>query len=191
MQEYVTRAVVLDKEPRNNQDARYFLFTERYGKIAARAKSSRKIVSKLAGHLEPGTISSVRVIEQHGSQVVDALKIARARISVGSLSALNNLLGEWEPDAELWQELMGVSQNSGADIANAAGTIAPHPFSWANVLTILGWDPSGAVCVNCGGSATGNPAKPARYFNIPRQEFFCAQCAAASRFVKNDLILVS
>src|ERR1700734_991038 len=102
MQEYVTRAVVLDKEPRNNQDARYFLFTERYGKIAVRAKSSRKIVSKLAGHLEPGTIASVRVIEQHGSQVVDALKFARAGASITDLALLNNLLSEWQPDPELW-----------------------------------------------------------------------------------------
>src|SRR5271167_182762 len=106
MQEYVTRAVVLDKEARGGHaDARYSFFTERYGKIAARAKSSRKIVSKLAGHLEPGTLAAVRIIEQHGAQVVDALKFARAGISMPDLAALNRLLGEWEPDAELWQEL--------------------------------------------------------------------------------------
>ena len=78
MQEYVTRAVVLDKETRGGHaDARYSFFTERFGKVRAKATSSRKIVSKLAGHLEPGTLSAVRIIEQHGTRVVDALTTAR------------------------------------------------------------------------------------------------------------------
>lgn len=180
MHEYVTKAVVLDKATRSGEaDARYSFFTERYGKIAARATSSRKIVSKLAGHLEPGTLTSVRIIEQHGTKVVDALKIARVGIGLRDLAALNQLLGEWEPDAEVWHELKNT-----------------EPFSWANTLAILGWDPQGAVCANCGGGGgvATNPARPARHFYIPRQEFFCAQCAAAyarsSRFASNHLILV-
>ncbi len=90
MHEYVTKAVVLDKATHGGEvDARYSFFTERYGKIRAKAKSSRKIVSKLAGHLEPGTLASVRIIEQHGTQVIDALKIARVPIGMRSLAALN------------------------------------------------------------------------------------------------------
>jgi recombinational DNA repair protein (RecF pathway) len=171
MQEYVTRAIVLDKEPRNASDARYFLFTERYGKIAVRAKSSRKIVSKLAGHLEPGTIASVRVIEQHGSQVVDALKFARAGASITDLALLNNLLSEWQPDPELW--------------AAVASSNIEEPFSWTNILTILGWDPRGAVCARC----SANPAaRPARHFFIPRQEFYCDRCA--SNFARSELLFI-
>jgi recombinational DNA repair protein (RecF pathway) len=174
MQEYVTRAVVLDKATRNDVDARYSFFTERYGKIAARAKSSRKIVSKLAGHLEPGTLAAVRIIEQHGAQVVDALTSARVAVPIADLAALNNLLPEWQPDAELWQEL------------------ALQKFSWPRILAILGWDPHGAVCTQC------NLAnRPARHFYLPRQEFFCAQCARAfapglraSRFASNQLLLI-
>lgn len=174
MHEYVTKAVVLDKATRSGEaDARYSFFTERYGKIAARATSSRKIVSKLAGHLEPGTLTAVRIIEQHGTKVVDALKIARVGIPMRSLAALNELLGEWEPDGEMWHELVAGS------------------FSWSHALAILGWDPQGAVCVHCGGGAG------ARYFSIPRQEFFCASCAARfaavsrySKSIQNHLILV-
>jgi recombinational DNA repair protein (RecF pathway) len=189
MHEYVTKAVVLDKTTRGGEaDARYSFFTERYGKIAARATSSRKIVSKLAGHLEPGTLTSVRIIEQRGTKVVDALKVARIKIPMRSLAALNQLLGEWEPDGEMW------------DLLNR------QKFSWARALAVLGWDPQGAVCANCGAGATGSsgansaansPARPARYFYIPRQEFFCAQCAVplgnAARYSKsihNHLILV-
>ena len=173
MQEYITRAVVLDKAMRGGEaDARYSFFTERYGKIAARAKSSRKIASKLAGHLEPGTLSAVRVIEQHGTQVVDALKIGRVGISLSDLSSLNNLLGEWEPDRELWGLLARVADE------NPAGF-------WSATLAVLGWDPRGAMCANCGRGA-------ARHFFIPRQEFFCASCAARySKNASHHLILIS
>jgi recombinational DNA repair protein (RecF pathway) len=164
MREYVSRAVVLSKETRGGHaDARYSFFTERYGKIAARAKSSRKIVSKLAGHLEPGTLASVRVIETYGVQVIDALKIARVDVPIGHLASLNDLLPEWEPDVALWSEL------------------GQPVFSWTNTLAILGWDPRGAVCAICGRG-------DAPHFFTPRQEFFCTSCA--SKFRPNQLLLV-
>ena len=178
MQEYLTKAIVLDKDIRNDADARYLFFTERYGKIAARAKSSRKIVSKLAGHLEPGTLADVRIIETHGAQVVDALSFARAAAPIADFAALAHLLPEWQPEPELWDEL--IADPSGAHLA------------WPRILTILGWDPSGAVCANC--NLLG---RPARHFSLPRQEFFCASCAAsfaramrASRFAGNQLLLI-
>jgi recombinational DNA repair protein (RecF pathway) len=169
VQEYITRAVVLDKTMRGGEaDARYSFFTERYGKISARAKSSRKLISKLAGHLEPGTLAAVRIIEQHGAQVVDALKVARVDLSLADLLSLNNLLGEWEPDRELWEEIASSHQS----------------FSWANTLAILGWDPRGAACVQCGRGA-------ARQFFIPRQEFFCTTCTSGySKKFNHHLILI-
>jgi recombinational DNA repair protein (RecF pathway) len=213
MQEYVTRALVLDKQTRGGHaDARYSFFTERYGKIAARAVSSRKITSKLAGHLEPGTLAAVRIIETHGAQVVDALKFSRANISLATLAALNRLLGEWEPDKELWQELVRVAMNGDATSATTAnGTaamtndMAAEPvkkFSWSNTLAILGWDPRAAVCARCGKVLyDANTPNRQRYFHVPRQEFFCTQCAMpfvaaaragtrASRFAREELLLV-
>ena len=188
MHEYVTRAVVLAKETRNDADARYAFFTERFGKIVAKAKSSRKIVSKLAGHLEPGTLAAVRIIEQHGTQVVDALKTTRVTIPLAELAALNNLLPEWEPDMALWHEVSAT-----AAAAQNSDTAAPlATFSWARALALLGWDPRGATCANCGRStgtsrfANGSTAA----FHIPRQEFFCASCAAASKIRRSELILI-
>jgi len=204
MQEYVTRALVLDKQTRGGHaDARYSFFTERHGKIAARAVSSRKITSKLAGHLEPGTLAAVRIIETHGAQVVDALKFGRANISLTNLAALNRLLGEWEPDKELWQELVRVAMSGDATASDATTSgMAAQKFSWPNTLAILGWDPHSAVCARCNKVLydANTPSRP-RYFHLPRQEFFCTQCAAqfvtatragtrASRFAREELLLV-
>lgn len=171
MREYVTRAVVLEKVLRNDADARYSFFTERFGKIAAKAKSSRKITSKLAGHLEPGTLAAIRIIETHGTQVVDALGAGRVAVPLADLASLNHLLGEWEPDAALWREL--------------AGSVRGGTFSWASVLAILGWDPRGAVCAMCFG---GSGDRAARHFLVPRQEFFCTSCA--SKIGAAELLLI-
>src|SRR6185437_12838312 len=135
MQEYVTHAIVLNKEPLRDQDGRYSLFTERFGKVIGKATSSRKITSKLAPHLEPGTLARVRFIEQKGTQIVDALKVDRLPHSYLDLRFLSALLPEGQPEENLWELL------------------AKQPFSWVDALQILGWDPSDAVCMGCGAAA--------------------------------------
>ena len=85
MQEYVTDALVLKKEPLRDFDARYFFFTKKFGKMKGRATSARKITSKLAGHLEPGTLVTARFVERNGGngnggvQIADALMTRQAR----------------------------------------------------------------------------------------------------------------
>jgi recombinational DNA repair protein (RecF pathway) len=159
MEEYVTDAIVLAKEPSGESDGRYRLFTERFGKIVAKAKSSRRIKSKLAGHLEPGTVAKVRFIDKGSAQIVDALKSSRADISIEDLRLLSDLLPDMQADGELWDDLTG------------------RPFSWNVVLKTLGWDPRGALCVIC--------RRAAGWFFTPRQEFLCDACV--SKMGKNKL----
>lgn len=165
MEEYVTDAVILTKEPSREYDSRYTLFTERFGKISAKAISSRRITSKLAGHLEPGTMARVRFIDKGSPQIVDALKTSRVGVSLGDLKSLNDLLPEMQADVELWQLLVRGS------------------FSWSGALRTLGWDPRGARCTLCG--------RPAAQFFIQRQEFLCDACVSkmgksALSFIKAD-----
>jgi len=162
MQEYVNDAIVLRKDPQGDLDGRYVIFTEHMGKVIAKAKSSRKIISKLAPHLEPGTIGKIRFIENHSTQIIDALKARQSAVSIMDLHFLSQLLQELQPEPELWEMLVGV----GIGGNNAAGVEA---FSWAKVLAILGWDPQEAICASCG---KHHPA----HFYVLRQEFFCADC---------------
>jgi len=148
---------VLRKDPQGDLDGRYVLFTERFGKVVVKAKSSRKITSKLASHLEPGTIGKVRFIENHSTQIIDALKARKSPVALADLHFLSQLLQELQPEPELWDML--IASGAGAD---------KDDFSWVKVLTILGWDPQEAECSSCG--------KDTAYFYVPRQEFFCAAC---------------
>ena len=152
MQEYFTEAFVLDREPIGELDFKISLFTKRRGKLVAKVKSARKILSKLSGHLLPGNMADVRLVERNGLQVVDALKTGTAPSAVADLRRLSALLHEDEADPHLWKQLQG-----GA-------------FDWHEVLAILGWDPTHAVCAICGHS---HPDA----FHIRGQEFFCRQCA--------------
>jgi recombinational DNA repair protein (RecF pathway) len=164
MQEYVTDAIVLKKDPLGDLDGRYTLFTKRFGRIMAKAKSSRKITSKLAPHLEPGIVAKVRFIETKGAQLIDALKSGQVTLPLGDLHFLSQLLPDAEPEPALWELLTGES------------------FSWATALAILGWDPAHAECVTCG-------ARQPSYFYIARQEFYCRTHGGAASKAHRDAVL--
>ena len=153
MQEYVGEAIVLGKRFSGDCDNRYALFTRRFGKVSARAKSARKITSKLAGHLEPGNVIRVRLIEKNGLQIADALKETRLEVALEDLSLLSDLLPEGEAEPALW--------------AHCRAGI----FAWRNILRVLGWDPEYATCAACGSPEIFS-------FHIPGQEFFCRHCAS-------------
>jgi recombinational DNA repair protein (RecF pathway) len=155
MQEYVSEAIVLEKQPLGDCDNRYALFTRRFGKMVAKAKSARKITSKLAGHLEPGNVVRVRLIEKNGLQIADALKETRLEVALEDLFLLSGLLPDGEAEPALW--------------ANCRAGI----FAWRDILRVLGWDPEYATCAACGSSEISS-------FYIHSQEFFCRRCASKS-----------
>ena len=147
MQEYLSDAVVLAREPRGDADIRLTLFTQKFGKLSAKVKSARKITSKLSPHLTEGNLAKVRVVEHGGLQLVDALKISRLSFSPQELRSLYEVLPDAEPDQRIWSE------------------ITSGNLKWNTILRYLGWDPAQAECVVCGN-------KP-KTFKIPTQEFLC------------------
>lgn len=108
VREYLTEAVVLNQDYLNDLDVRVDLYTKDFGRLKAKARSLKKTTSKLAGHLEPLTLSRVRLVEKNGLSVTDALTITRFDKSQESLQLLGffreNVL-EGEPDLALWQWL--------------------------------------------------------------------------------------
>jgi len=151
MTEYLSEAIILEKMPNGDTDSRVALYTKRYGKIVAKAKSVRKITSKLSAHLEPGTIARVRVVEKNGPQIVDALKQGKCDVVPHHLAQVSALLGEFEPDLQLWHMLLA------------------KQFSWRDILSVLGWNPLHAQCASCHKGDIG-------FFDTRSQEFFCAEC---------------
>ena len=162
MQEYFSDAIVLDRLANGDLDSRVIFFTKKFGKLVAKAKSARKITSKLSAHLEPGNLIQLRLIEKNGLQIVDALKMSRLTMSPQELYLVSELLAEAEPESGIWE------------------LCAREKFSWQEALKILGWDPMLAHCSDCSGKALS--------FHITSQEFFCGSCS--SKLPKNKVIYV-
>ncbi len=150
MKECFDEAIILEREPIGDLDIRVTFLGKQFGKITAKAKSARKITSKLSAHLEPSFLSKVRFIEKNGTQIVDALKIGRISVGLLDLLRLAKVLHDGEASNKLWNSLKTGELN------------------WPQTLGILGWDPRHAECAICGSS----PA----VFHIATQEFFCNEC---------------
>lgn len=151
MNEYVSEAIVLAKEPQGELDERVTVFTKNIGKLTGKTKSSRKITSKLSPHLEPGNFARVRLVEKGNLQIVDALKSDRLPGRPDFFYLLGRMLPENQPELDLWEMLLAGERD------------------WKKILSVLGWDPSEARCGHC--------SKPDIIaFHIGTQEFFCVSC---------------
>ena len=155
MREYFTESLVLDKEPSGESDTRVFLYTQIFGKVIAKATSSRKITSKLAGHLEPLNLVKVRLIEKNSLQIADALKFDSLETKyLGILKLINETAAEYNPDSQLWSLIK--NKNCAHD----------------QILKVSGFDPVFALCANCG------RAKP-DYFVFKESSYLCRICLIA------------
>lgn len=163
MQEYITDAIVLDKVDSGELDSRVFLYTKDFGKIIAKAKSLRKITSKLAGHLEPANLVAARIVEKNGVQLIDALTIKRPEKRpnlLRNLFLVKELAGEWQADSELWEFL-------GKDSAGS------------EILSILGFDPIFAKCNYC------QKEKPEAFYTQDFH-FYCQKCSPPGAYIVNN-----
>ena len=174
MTEYFTKALVLDTENIGELDKLIYLYTEELGKVVAKAKSIRKITSKLAGHLQPLNFVRVRLVEKNGFQVVDALTFNRVEISNQTLAALQfikEMTPELQPDKKLWLTI----KKSFEDFKNN------KKFSYKPLLEVLGFAQDFARCHVCGN-------KSVIYFSKTEQVFLCKRCGL--KIPRNEVILI-
>ena len=88
MYDFFSKALILDREPLGETDSYIHLLTAEYGKLSAKAKSLRKITSKLSSHLEPNSISLIRFVGKKGLHIADALKLHKKNYSWNILNLL-------------------------------------------------------------------------------------------------------
>lgn len=81
MHYYKTLGIILKSEPYREADRVYTIYTKRYGKIRAMAKGVRKIKSKLAGHLEPFSLTNLMIVK---GKMIDKIISARLIESFGN-----------------------------------------------------------------------------------------------------------
>lgn len=186
MTEYFTEAIVLDKKESGEADSLLVLYTQDLGKITAKAKSLRKITSKLNGHLQPLNFAKIRLVEKNGFQIIDALSINSCELFTRSESAfggkkeaenfakfmrilnfIKEMTFELHPDYRLWAAMKKLfSRDGGQDIE--------EKIIYRGLLKILGFDSQFADCALC-------RKKEAKFFIKEDHLFFCGDCGLKNR----------
>lgn len=160
MQEFITDALVLDRQDSGEQDCRVYLYTKEAGKLSCKVKSVRKIVSKLSGHLQPANFVTARIVDKNGAQLVDALTAQKSEADpalIKNLFLVKDLAAEGEPDSDLWEFLQ-------------KGNLETK-----TLLSFFGFDPAFAKCYSCQNS---NPD----FFYPPDTSFYCRQCSPSGSY---------
>lgn len=187
MIEHFTEALVLNNEDIGEFDALITLYAAKLGKVVAKAKSIKKITSKLAGHLQPLNFVNCRLIEKNGSlngkqdfQIVDALIIEEQRNkqtpedikkNINIARFLDEMTFELQEDQHLWQAIKKIMSYSDFN----------ENLIYRELLKILGFDPEHAACFSC----CKNKVK---YLIKPEHTFLCSDCGL--KIDSNDVILI-
>ena len=165
MIEYYTKALVLDKESRSEYGATVHLFTRDIGRVEAKGAGLKRITSKLSGHLDPGLISFVRLVEKNGFVLADALRVHRFRFSFDSLNTIKHLAPELMRDDDLW------------------GSILNREVKPEDLLSHFGYDTKFARCSLCGRS-------PVSCFSFASHSFLCDSCLIASQLSEGEVVCI-
>ena len=172
MTEFYTRAIVLEKEDLGETDSVVHLFTEKYGKIIAKARSLRKITSKSSAHLQPLRIVQVRFVSSKkisgGFIIMDVLWDEPTEKSLPEIRhdlfpimrGLNKLTSEFQAEPQVWALIE---------------TALKEPYTPADVtralLHILGFNPQHAQCSMCF-------KKTVKTFVVEKDIFLCELCTS-------------
>ncbi len=170
MLEYLTQAIVLDYRSEKENDRTVDLYTREFGRLKAKVVGGRRILSKLAPHLDLFNLVTVRLIEKNRTIVTDVLTDERFEKSRRNsefypavfrlFSLVRSLAPIAAPDLRLWYYLLGsLWESKGSMVA---------------LLLIFGYDPEHASCDVC-------DKRPVAAFRAKDQSFFCRNCISKVR----------
>lgn len=160
MSKYVTTAAItLRMQPRGEDDRLYTLYTSALGLVDAVADGSQKILSKLAGHLEPfGEV--VVTLARRGQIYKLSGAITRRRyrqifafgIAIDAagtcLRLTRQLVGNHHPEAGTYALLREMLEQLDAPLPEPAMPMAPTVYA-LQLLTHLGFQPQLTRCGRC------------------------------------------
>ena len=183
MIEHYTEAFVLDREDFKEHDGMVHLYTEELGKVSARARGLKKILSKSSAHLEPLNFVRVRLMNMKSGyyQIIDVLPheevsvrekkkdMHHCAIMLAMAEFVDRMTYDLHPDQYLWNMLKRLA---GADIGRGE--------MYRALLQAFGFDPQYATCNAC-------HRPDVSHFMHDDHGFYCHACA--SKMSQNAVLL--
>jgi len=156
MLRYQTRGIIIKRKKCGEADRFLVIYTKKKGKIKVVAKGSRKILSKLAGHIEPFYFSDLSIISGKnintlaGAELIDDYAILRENSLKTAYAyyiceVLDNLIIDTEPSEEIFNLLLNTLEN----LKTINNSLLLRHFE-VQLLTHLGHKPELNKCVKCG-----------------------------------------
>ncbi|AKM78044.1 MAG: repair protein RecO protein [Candidatus Wolfebacteria bacterium GW2011_GWC2_46_275] len=183
MIEHYTEAFVLDREDFKEHDGIVHLYTEELGKVSARARGLKKILSKSSAHLEPLNFVRVRLMSMKSGyyQIIDVMPhdtisvrekkkdVRRCSVLLAMAEFIRKMTYELHPDEYLWDVMKRL-----------AGAEADEGEMYRALLKAFGFDPQYATCTVC-------QHPEVSHFLHDDHGFYCRHCA--SKMSANAIVL--
>jgi len=183
MQKYT--AIILASCDVNEVNRLYLMYTLEQGLVKAVAKGARKPTAKLAGHLEPGTLSEVYIARSRGmGQIAGAITLESFDKIKKDFEKLAEVLkifrfflknfSEEEKDERIFNLVRDfLSLINQAEIARSM-PLATEAFWW-KLFDLTGYRPEVMKCVSCGEKLRANSEK---YFHVEKGGAICSKCCS-------------
>jgi len=156
-----TSGIILKRRNIGEADRLLFIFTEELGKISVLAKGARKIKAKLSGHLEPFSLTNLRLIKGRSLYTVIGAQLQKRFAQPEELEkvaeagficeVLDKSLRDEAPHKDLFQSsILALSEVS------KFGHPSPKVRSFFILEALLetGFHPELTKCVECGAKLT-------------------------------------
>ncbi|MDD5040562.1 MAG: DNA repair protein RecO [Patescibacteria group bacterium] len=185
MGSYSTQGILLKHQPYREADRLVTVFTKEFGRLTMIARGSRKVLSKLAGNLQPFTVADLTVVRGRTFDIITAAEVvAQFRVSSWKLPALYlagrfsdivcNATKDRQRDVRVYELVLEVFAALSVP-AVSVGRL--HAIAWYGVwrlLTYLGYGPHMHACTACKrGLEEGRIL-----FSYQRGGLVCGQCHA-------------
>jgi DNA repair protein RecO (recombination protein O) len=177
--EYQTEAIVIKKTKLGEADSILTLFTPRLGKIQGFAKSLRKPGSKMAGHLELLSHSTVSLARGRnidtvtGAQTIDAFLPLRNDLWLSSCGLyVVELVHQFAAEHQENQELFQLTLDTLARLSREENKELVLRFFEVNLLECAGYRPQLKECVICHKMLAPN----VNYFSPAAGGLLCPVC---------------
>lgn len=178
-QTFFTNAIVIKKRDHKEVDRFYTLITEGYGKVTALGKATRRTTTKMAGHLEPGTVCQVMIARGRHFDRIAGVKTLGAvrRLPLAErldqwllFELLDRLVQEGQTDPPLYsitrEFLDNVNDNRELHVT----------FYVLRIFEVLGYGVRWDHCQSCNQPL---PAEP--FLGAAHAGLLCTACAASDR----------
>lgn len=195
-----TAALILNRQAYREDDSLVTVYTRLYGKLNLVARGTKKLQSKLAGHIEPLTLADIMIIRGKGYDYIGSALTRESYAGIRSdlnklyyagqaLGLFNRLVKDSQADERLffllltWLEVLNSFSGETKAVAAKASSLNKEEgdvllsFFTLKFLKELGYQPEMFQCLSC-----GEKIKPKNnYFNLINGGLICSTCFAKEK----------